>query len=100
VTVTVGTGGVTLSGDSSLFMPPGNIFYRDGIAFGQTPSAAAVPIGSDPYQWLASTAVDDTRSITIMVSNNAQSDTRTFDMFVANNWDAHRAALLNLLETV
>jgi len=100
VVVTVTPSGVTLSGDTSGFLPPEDIFYRDGLGFGQTPNPAAVPPGASPYQWLASTATDETRSITIMVSNSTLSDVRTFEILVANNWDAHRAALLNLLETV
>lgn len=100
VAVTVTPSGVTLSGDTSGFLPPEDIFYRDGLGFGQTPNPAAVPPGASPYQWLASTATDETRSITIMVSNSTLSDVRTFEILVANNWDAHRAALLNLLETV
>jgi hypothetical protein len=97
VIVTVSASGVALSGDSSLFMPPDDIYYRQGNTLGQTPNPAAVPVPSKPYQWLASDAIDETRSITIMVSNAGDSEIRTFDVFVANNWDAHKAALLSLL---
>lgn len=97
VIISVTPAGVVLSGDTSLFLPPSDILYRDGLTYGQTEDPDAVPRPSSPYQWLASTATDETRSITVMVSNNSESSVQTFNIFVANNWDAHRAAILNLI---
>lgn len=98
VVVTVTAAGVRLSGDTSGFLRSSDILYlADGI-YGQASDPDDVPKPSDVYQWLASRETDDTGSITVKASDGSVSDQRLFELFVANSWDAHKTALLALLE--